>query len=133
MNDAPKFDADVRVVSKKESMTVSPHSPADVDAAYAEPKQRASDNFDAQTDALVMMVDDEPINLEVTQIYLEDAGYRRFVSTDDPTKTLDLLEIERPDVLLLDLMMPGMSGFDILLELRAKNILKDIPAIVLTG
>src|SRR5581483_847536 len=65
-------------------------------------------------DALVMMVDDEPINIEVTQIHLEEAGYTRFISTSEPREALDLIRMHRPDVLLLDLMMPGMSGFDIL-------------------
>ena len=132
MNNAPQFNEDAKVILEEDSMT-DLHPSADVEAAHSEPTKQATDVFDTQTDALVMMVDDEPINLEVTQIYLEDAGYTRFVSTDDPTKTLELLEVERPDVLLLDLMMPGMSGFDILREMREQNILKDVPTIVLTS
>jgi diguanylate cyclase (GGDEF)-like protein len=132
MNNPSKFNENVNVVVDDDSMTELRPSAND-ETAHTEPSAHATDVVDAQTDALVMMVDDEPINLEVTQIYLEDAGYSRFVSTDDPTKTLELLEVERPDVLLLDLMMPGMSGFDILRELREQNILKDVPTIVLTS
>lgn len=84
-------------------------------------------------DALVMMVDDEPINIEVTQIYLEEAGYTRFVSTSEPLEGLELLARRRPDVLLLDLMMPGMSGFEILTKMQAEGRLKDVPTIVLTS
>jgi diguanylate cyclase (GGDEF)-like protein len=84
-------------------------------------------------DAVVMMVDDEPINIEVTQIYLEEAGYTRFVSTSEPQEALTLLIERRPDVLLLDLMMPKVSGFDILTRMRAENILQDVPTIVLTS
>ncbi len=84
-------------------------------------------------DALVMMVDDEPINIEVTQIYLEEAGYTRFVSTSEPQEALRLIGERRPDVLLLDLMMPKVSGFDIMASMRAGNILKDVPVIVLTS
>ena len=85
------------------------------------------------TDALVMMVDDEPINIEVTQIHLEDAGYTRFLSTSDSTRAAAMLKDARPDVLLLDLMMPGVTGFDILREMGASGILKDVPTIVLTS
>ena len=92
-----------------------------------------SEELTKLTGALVMMVDDEPINIEVTQIHLEDAGYERFVSTSDATAALALLADARPDVLLLDLMMPGMSGFDILREMAALNVLKDVPTIVLTS
>ena len=84
-------------------------------------------------DAVVMMVDDEPINIEVTQVYLEEAGYTRFVSTSEPQEALALLIERRPDVLLLDLMMPKVSGFDILTRMRAENILRDVPTIVLTS
>src|SRR3954468_18678509 len=69
-------------------------------------------------EALVMMVDDEPLNIEVTQIHLEEAGYTRFVSTSNPLEALDLVVEHRPDVLLLDLMMPGMSGLEILAHME---------------
>ena len=85
------------------------------------------------SDALVMMVDDEPINIEVTQIHLEEAGYTRFVSTSDSSEALALIADHRPDVLLLDLMMPGMSGFEILSAMTEANVLKDVPTIVLTS
>ena len=97
------------------------------------PAGKEGDTLEKLTGALVMMVDDEPINIEVTQIHLEDAGYERFVSTSDSTAALAMLADTRPDVLLLDLMMPGMSGFDILTEMAALNVLKDVPTIVLTS
>ena len=84
-------------------------------------------------DSVVMMVDDEPINIEVTQIHLEDAGYTRFISTSDPREALALIRQHKPDVLLLDLMMPGLSGLDILARMDEQNILKDVPTIVLTS
>ena len=56
-----------------------------------------SDDLSGLYEAKVMMVDDEPLNLEVTQIYLEAAGYSRFVSTDDPMKAVALVASERPD------------------------------------
>ena len=83
--------------------------------------------------ALVMMVDDEPLAIEVTQIHLEEAGFSRFVSTSHSEEALDIIARRKPDVLLLDLMMPIMSGFDILAGMEKMNILKDVPTIVLTS
>ena len=94
---------------------------------------RPPEDFDKLRNAIVMMVDDEPVNIEVTQIYLEEAGYSRFVSTIDPTTAMALLASQRPDLLLLDLMMPEVSGFDILAQMRTTNMLKDVPTIVLTS
>ncbi len=83
--------------------------------------------------AIVMIVDDEPINIEVTQVYLEEAGYWKFASTSEPLEAMGLMASNRPDVLLLDLNMPGMSGFEILERMNAENILKDVPTIILTS
>ena len=83
--------------------------------------------------ALVMMIDDEPLNLEVTQVHLEEAGYKNFVATSQPGEALALMLEKRPDVLLLDLMMPGITGFEILRQMETASILKDLPTIVLTS
>ena len=112
--------------------------PAPPDSAMTAPEssnaaEQRNEGFTKLLDALVMMVDDEPINIEVTQIHLEEAGYTRFVSTSESSEALALIADRRPDVLLLDLMMPGMSGFEILDAMKAANILKDVPTIVLTS
>ena len=99
-------------------------------------KEQLSDYSDFNKhlkDSSIMMVDDEPINSEITQIHLEDAGYRNFIITDKSEQALQLLRKERPDVLLLDLQMPRISGFDILREMRADNELKHTPVIILTS
>jgi CheY-like chemotaxis protein len=48
-------------------------------------------------------------------------------------RALNILQTEHPDVLLLDLILPGMSGFDVLKNIKAKDELKDIPVIVLSN
>ena len=83
--------------------------------------------------ALVAMVDDDPLVIELTQAYLEDAGYRRFVSTSDSTAAIFMLLRERPDVVLLDINMPQVTGLDVLACMRSDPVLMDIPAIVLTS
>jgi diguanylate cyclase (GGDEF)-like protein len=82
---------------------------------------------------VVMMVDDEQLNLEVLQTFLEEAGYKEFISVTEPEKALGLLAERHPDVMLLDLVMPGMSGFEILERMRADEQLRHIPVIVLTS
>ena len=84
-------------------------------------------------DAKVMMVDDEPLMTDLIQAYLEDEGYRNFVVTNDPREALELLRREDPGVLLLDLMMPQMSGFELLEAIRADRALRYTPVIVLTA
>lgn len=83
--------------------------------------------------ALVMMVDDEPLTIDVTRVHLLDAGYSRFTSTTDPLQALDMIERTRPDVLLLDLMMPGISGLEILALMEERGLLRFVPTIMLTG
>jgi diguanylate cyclase (GGDEF)-like protein len=82
---------------------------------------------------VVMMVDDEPLNIEVLQTFLEEAGYQEVISVTEPEKALGLLAERHPDVLLLDLVMPGMSGFEILERMRADETLRHVPVIVLTS
>jgi CheY-like chemotaxis protein len=92
--------------------------------------RRPEDRF---LDALIMMVDDEPLCIEVTRALLEEVGYSRFISTTDPLEAMEILVKSPPDVLLLDLMMPGMSGFDVLERMESEGILRDVPTIVLTS
>ncbi|MCP5283020.1 MAG: EAL domain-containing protein [Rhodoferax sp.] len=84
-------------------------------------------------DAKVMMVDDEPLMTDLIQAHLEDAGYVHFVVANDPRQAIDLLHREQPSVLLLDLMMPHLSGFDLLEMIRADRKLRYTPVIVLTA
>jgi diguanylate cyclase (GGDEF)-like protein len=81
----------------------------------------------------VMMVDDDRTMLEVVQTYLEEAGYTNFITTTQSTQALALFAEHRPDVLLLDLTMPGIDGFDILAKIRSHGALRYTPVVVLTA
>src|SRR5688500_9759503 len=85
------------------------------------------------SDALIMMVDDEMLNIEMTQAFLADAGYRHFVQTDQPETAVPMMRREMPGVLLLDLSMPRVNGLDILATLRDDAVLRHVPVIVLTS
>ncbi len=84
------------------------------------------------SDALIMMVDDEMLNIEMTQAFLQEAGYRQFVYTDAPEFAVAMMRKEVPGVLLLDLSMPKVSGLDILATMRDDPVLRHVPVIVLT-
>ena len=85
------------------------------------------------SDALIMMVDDEMLNIEMTQAFLVEAGYRRFVHTDQPENAIAMMRRQLPAVLLLDLSMPKVSGLDILDAMRSHRALRHVPVIVLTS
>jgi diguanylate cyclase len=87
----------------------------------------------ALSHALVMMIDDEPIVTEVVQSFLEDGGFSNFIAIHDPMQAISTLRRHRPDVVLLDLLMPGMSGFDLLSIIRSDEQLRYLPVIVLTA
>lgn len=93
----------------------------------------AGDVSVASKQALIMMVDDEPIILETLQMFLEDAGYDNFITTTEPKRALNMVVLKKPDVVLLDVMMPEITGLDILGQMRSKDALKHIPTIILTS
>jgi EAL domain-containing protein (putative c-di-GMP-specific phosphodiesterase class I)/DNA-binding NarL/FixJ family response regulator len=103
------------------------------DARWTPADEAAPPERSPLLDAKVMMVDDEPLMTDLIQAHLEEAGYANFVATNDPRETLELLRRERPGVLLLDLMMPQLSGFDVLAAIRADGALRFLPVIVLTA
>lgn len=67
--------------------------------------------------ALVVVADDDPNVVRIVDAHLASAGYRR-VLTFDGSRTLEEVRAQRPDVLVLDLMMPRLTGFDVLAGLR---------------
>ena len=83
--------------------------------------------------ATVMMVDDDPIMIDAVEAFLGEAGFDAFISTTDPEQALAMIRSNKPDVVLLDLMMPILSGFDILARMRADAEFRYVPVIVLTS
>jgi diguanylate cyclase (GGDEF)-like protein len=92
-----------------------------------------NDYYQALRDATVMMVDDEPTTIDILQAFLENEGYRRFVTTSESSRAMELVANENPDAVLLDLHMPKVTGFDILALLRGDSRYRHIPVIVLTS
>ena len=78
----------------------------------------------------ILVVDDEPTIREVVRRYLERDGYQVMEAEDGPT-ALNILETTPPNLLILDLMLPGMDGFQIIEKLRAQS--NDTPILILTA
>jgi DNA-binding response OmpR family regulator len=80
----------------------------------------------------VLLIEDEPNIAEAIRFILSRDGWR--VSTHaDGTDAVPKVESLRPDVLILDVMLPGQSGYDILEQLRERPAFAALPVIVLTA
>jgi diguanylate cyclase len=85
------------------------------------------------THAKIMIVDDEPIVVKVIGLHLRKAGYNNLVSTSDSASAMEMIRACRPDLLLLDLTMPGVSGIEILAAILTDRSLSDLRVIVVTA
>ena len=79
----------------------------------------------------ILAVDDDPSVLIYLEQILKDEGYR-VLTAPQAEVALQLLEVERPDLLVLDIEMPGMSGLELLERVRRKKETSKIPAVFLT-
>ena len=85
------------------------------------------------TKSRILIVDDVLVNVKVVRAHLETVGYRDIVSVTDATQVVSTVYRDDPDILLLDIMMPEISGLDILQTLRADNRYARLPVLILTG
>jgi CheY-like chemotaxis protein len=80
----------------------------------------------------VLLVDDDDLVRRSVRMALEPIGWR-VTEAENGRLALDSLMASRPDVIILDLMMPKMDGFEFLDELRARPDWRDIPVVVITA
>ncbi len=81
---------------------------------------------------VVVVVEDEGILLKALNIELLNAGYT-VVSASEGESALKLIKKHKPDLVLLDLIMPGVDGFEVLADLKSDKQVKEIPVIILTN
>lgn len=93
--------------------------PASADAAAVKPSR-------------VLIAEDEANIAAALEFLLSRAGYNVQVVTDGE-KALDFLRRERPDVMVLDVMLPHVDGFELLKRVRADARLSDLPVLILTA
>jgi diguanylate cyclase (GGDEF)-like protein/PAS domain S-box-containing protein len=80
----------------------------------------------------LLLVDDEALNRDMLSRRLEHHGFRVEVAADGPS-ALQYIGTHRPDLVLLDIMMPGMTGVEVLQELRATYAPDQLPVIMVTA
>ena len=80
----------------------------------------------------ILIVDDEPFNVDYLEQEIGDLGYDT-VSAFDGQQALMQVEDESPDVILLDIMMPVMDGFQVLERIKADDARRDIPVIIISA
>jgi len=80
----------------------------------------------------ILLVEDEKSIRDLYEIKLTKSGFN-VVTADNGGKGWELAQKEIPDLILLDVMMPVMNGFDVLKKLREKAETKDIPVIILSN
>jgi len=83
--------------------------------------------------ARILAVDDEPINLKLLEKILNGQGYTNVTLIDDSREVLAQYSMQRPDLILLDINMPYMDGFDVLSQLKALNDPLLPPIVILTA
>ncbi|MBU3911202.1 MAG: response regulator [Candidatus Omnitrophica bacterium] len=80
----------------------------------------------------VLIVDDEPELAKIVQVRLAADGYE-VIRAENGQEALDKAESEKPELILLDVMMPKMHGLEALRRLKEKPETKDIPVVMLTA
>lgn len=80
----------------------------------------------------VLVVDDEPEIVALVAYHLAKAGYR-VATASSGQDALEVARRERPALIVLDLMLPGMSGFDVLEQLRSDDATRDVAVLMLTA
>ena len=78
---------------------------------------------------LILVVDDDPLARQMLKIILRDPSFE-IIEAGSGQVTLDLVESKKPALIVLDVMMPGMSGFDVCRILREKPETADLPIIL---
>lgn len=85
-----------------------------------------------QSKAKVLVVDDEPDAVEFVRAVLEEAGYE-VISAADGIAGLEAARAQSPDLVILDVQMPGKDGFTVFAEMAKDEALGSVPVVMLTG
>lgn len=80
----------------------------------------------------ILIVDDNQQNCELLEAYLSGEGYQIDVAYDG-ISTLERVVVEQPDLILLDIMMPKLSGYEVCQQLKQKDATRNIPIIMVTA
>src|SRR5438105_2212256 len=82
--------------------------------------------------AVVLVIEDNPANMALIRAQLERADYRVIGAADGPAGLAAAL-VDPPDLILLDIMLPGLDGYEVCRRLRASEATRAIPIVILTS
>ncbi len=82
--------------------------------------------------ARLLIIEDNPVSLQLTARLLEDRGYDVLMA-EDPTRGIALIRQRRPDLVICDLQLPVMNGFEVLQLLQKDPICRSIPVLAVTA
>ena len=86
-----------------------------------------------ETKKSILVIDDEPDAIDFVKAVLSNLGKFIIIAAKDGEEGIELVKKHLPDLIILDIMMPGQSGFDVFYSLRNDKLTKDIPIVMLTG
>jgi len=81
----------------------------------------------------ILVCEDDPAMLRIFQFLLIQQGIRKVMTTSRGEGVAEMAQRDRPDLILLDLMLPGRDGIDVLRELKSAESTRSIPVIVVSG
>ena len=81
----------------------------------------------------ILIVDDNPQNIQVVNTVLNKNGYKKVLFATSGEDALEIVEKKLPDLILLDIMMPGIDGYDVCRRIKDNEITEDVPVIFLTA
>lgn len=81
----------------------------------------------------LLHVEDDPDIREIAELALSLSGKFKVTQCSDGRDALRVLKTQRPDIILMDMMMPGMTGIEVLQEIRADQAVKHIPVVFMTA
>ena len=80
----------------------------------------------------IMVIDDDVKSLELMEAILVPRGYE-VITTNNPLQAVALITVEKPDIVLLDVMMPVLDGYSVLSEIKKTKQISNIPVVMLTA
>ena len=89
-------------------------------------------SLESSNKGVILIVDDNPDNLELLFFFLSDSNFTVLLATDGKS-AIEKVESAQPDLIILDVMMPGIDGFETCRRLKANESSKDIPVIFMTA
>lgn len=88
--------------------------------------------MNSQNQPVILVVDDIATNIALVKAMLRNKNYE-VVSAQSGAQALKVVEEQKPDIIILDIMMPGMDGYEVLARLRSNEETKDIKVIMLSA